>query len=79
MGRVSDMAIGLQEEARDELLCEIDHWKERVNEAETLLRDCEEYFDQRADAEYFTDSPAPVGNEEMNMLTAIRAFLETKK
>ena len=44
MGRVSDMAIGLEEEARDELLCEIDHWKERAtrhraraDEAEALL------------------------------------------
>ena len=37
MGRVSDMAIGLEEAARDELLCEIDHWKERANKAEELL------------------------------------------
>ena len=37
MGRVSDMAIGLQENARDELLCEIDHWKERAGIAAVLL------------------------------------------
>ena len=38
MGRVSDMAIGLEEEARDELLCEIDHLKGGADEAERLLR-----------------------------------------
>jgi hypothetical protein len=37
MGRVSDMAIGLEEEARDELLCEIDHWKARATKVERLL------------------------------------------
>ena len=38
MGRVSDMAIGLEEEARDELLCEIDHWKARATDAERPLK-----------------------------------------
>ena len=37
MGRVSDMLIGQQEEAADELLCEIDHWKERALRAEWAL------------------------------------------
>lgn len=36
------------------------------------LRECEEYFDNRADAEYFPDSAAPVPNKEMTLLTAIR-------
>ena len=31
------MAIGLQEEARDELLCEIDHWKDRAEGATQKL------------------------------------------
>jgi hypothetical protein len=39
------------------------------------LRECEEYFDSRADAEYFTDSAAPVPNEEMKLLTIVRDAL----
>lgn len=42
--------------------------------AETL-RDAEEYFDQRADAEYLPDQAAPVGNEEMSLLVDIRAAI----
>lgn len=42
------------------------------------LRECEEYFDQRADAEYFTESPGPVGNEEMTMLGVVRNALEQR-
>ena len=42
---------------------------------EAALEECEEYFDQRADAEYFTDSPSPVGNEEMTMLVLVRQAL----
>lgn len=40
-----------------------------------VLKECEEYFDQRADAEYFTDSAAPVGNAEMSMLVMVRKAL----
>lgn len=40
----------------------------------TLL-ECEEYFDQRADAEYFPDSASPVPNEEMQLLVKIRDLL----
>ena len=42
------------------------------------LRECEEYFDQRADAEYFTDSPSPVANEEMKLLQTVRAALSSR-
>ena len=42
---------------------------------EAALEECEEYFDRHADAEYFTDSPSPVGNEEMHMLVAVRTAL----
>ena len=35
------------------------------------LEECREYFEQRADAEYFTDSPSPVGNEEMRLLVLV--------
>ena len=31
-----------------------------------------EYLEQREDAEYFTDSPSPVPNEEMRMLIDLR-------
>jgi hypothetical protein len=37
-----------------------------------LMSDIKEYFDSRADAEYFTDSPSPHPNEEMRLLTRIR-------
>ena len=37
------------------------------------LDEVREYFDQRADAEYFTDSDSPKGNEEMSMLAVIDA------
>ena len=40
-----------------------------------VLNDCEEYFDQRSDAEYFTDSPNPVPNEEMTMLARVQEAL----
>ena len=41
------------------------------------LEACEEYFDQRADAEYFPDSPGPVGNEEMYLLEQVRSALRS--
>lgn len=44
----------------------------RVEELEEVLDECETYFDNRADAEYFTDSPFPVGNEEMGLLVTVR-------
>lgn len=50
-----------------------------TDEVTILLRECEEYFDQRADAEYLPDRPAPIGNEEMSILTNIRAFLDTDR
>ena len=37
MGRVSDMAMDQQQEGVDELLCEIDHWKGRADEAKAHL------------------------------------------
>ena len=36
-----------------------------------VLRECEIYFDERADAEYFTDNSAPIGNAEMGMLALV--------
>ena len=37
-----------------------------------LLLDLHEYFEGRADAEYFTDRAGPVGNEEMRFLVRIQ-------
>lgn len=37
---MSKVSEGLQEEARDELLCEIDHWKLRAIESGGLLEAC---------------------------------------
>lgn len=49
-----------------------------VRRMRSALRDCEEYFDNRADAEYFTDSARLVGNEEMHMLSIVRDALGVK-
>ena len=46
-------------------------YKARLAEAHEVLAECREYFYERADAEYFTDSPEPVGNEEMTLLCMI--------
>ena len=48
----------------------------RWADAIDILITCEEYFEQRADAEYFTDSPHPHPNEEMRLLVAIREVLD---
>lgn len=44
----------------------------RQNALIELLEDCEEYFDQRADAEFFTDSAGGIPNEEMKLLVKVR-------
>jgi hypothetical protein len=53
-----------------------------ASEAQTVelagaLQGVEEYFDQRADAEYLPGQAAPVGNEEMEFLTLVHAALAT--
>lgn len=42
-----------------------------------VLRECEAYFEERADAEYFPDSPIPSGNEEMRLLVEVHTALRT--
>jgi hypothetical protein len=42
--------------------------RERLREA---LRECVDYFDQRADAEYTTESARPIANQEMGLLVLI--------
>ena len=39
------------------------------------LREIETYFEELADAEYFTDSAAPVGNEEMRLLATVQSAI----
>ena len=46
-----------------------------IKEMIAVLRECEEYFDQRADAEYLYGQAAAQGNEEMRLLCDIRAVL----
>lgn len=78
MGRIAEIinADARKIEARARLL-EAENRK-RAGEVKILLQELEEYFDQRADAEYFTSSPAPVPNAEMKLLTKIRSLLEDK-
>ncbi|MDX1559057.1 MAG: hypothetical protein R3193_09140 [Marinobacter sp.] len=42
-----------------------------MNKRLEILRTLRDYFSDRADAEYFTDSPSPVANEEMEMLALV--------
>jgi hypothetical protein len=60
---------------RNERLAAREFQREAAPEMFEALRECEEYFDQRADAEYFIDSPTPVGNAEMKMLVLVREAL----
>jgi hypothetical protein len=43
------------------------------------LNECEDYFDNRADAEWFPDSPRPVPNAEMTLLCVVRGALGASK
>lgn len=49
---------------------------ERIVLMREVLDRCEDYFEKRADAEYFTDSPFPHGNEEMTLLVDVREALK---
>lgn len=59
------------------------YWRDRATAAEAkndrmseALHECEEYFDNRADADCDQDGYIP--NDEMKMLTVVRAALERK-
>jgi hypothetical protein len=43
------------------------------------LDDCEDYLYNRADAEWFPDSPRPVPNAEMTLLCVVREALEASE
>ncbi len=45
----------------------------------SALEACRDYFEQRADAEFFTDSQSPVGNEEMHLLAEVEDALRRVK
>lgn len=66
---------------RDVYAEEIRQKRARHNALELLgvLEEVEEYFDQRADAEYLPGQAAPIGNEEMRLLTIVRAALAKSK
>lgn len=42
-----------------------------------LLDDLEEFLDGQADAEYFPDSPSPVGNTAMKLYTRLKQERKT--
>lgn len=42
-----------------------------MSERDDIIAEMREYFEQRADAEYFTDSAGPVPNEERRMLARL--------
>lgn len=42
-----------------------------MSEKLEILRELRDYFSERADAEYFSDRPEPVPNEEMRLLTLL--------
>ena len=50
-----------------------------LREVMDLLDELDEYFDDRADAEYFPDRAEPVGNEEMRLLVKVRSIAEKLK
>jgi hypothetical protein len=57
---------------RDATIARLEAENERMREA---LLECEDYFDNRADAEWFPDSPRPVPNAEMTLLCVVRGAL----
>jgi hypothetical protein len=47
----------------------------RMRQMKAALQACETYFEERADAEYFTDAASPSGNEEMRLLVEVQAAI----
>lgn len=50
--------------------------REALREAVEALNEVEEFLEERADAELFTDSPTPKPNDEMRLLTSITPTLD---
>jgi hypothetical protein len=62
-----------------EYVAEIERLRAINIELLAALEEVEDYFEDRADAEYSTDSAAPTGNEEMQFLVLIRAAIRRAK
>lgn len=53
--------------------------RKREQDLEDFLRhDVRPFLDDQADAEYFTESPRPVPNEAMRLLSELDQLLENK-
>ena len=83
MGRVSDIAMDQQQEGVDELLCEIDHWKERAERGEALLANMIDALDneslQMDSVEIDDSSEYPPHPWHEEWLSYVRTFLEKTK
>ena len=55
-----------------ELERQVERQSAKITQMREALAEAEDYFDSRADAEYFTDSATPHPNKEMVLLTLIR-------
>jgi hypothetical protein len=56
-------------------VCPQCHWVVAARQMKAALQEYEAYFEERADAEYFTDSAGPVGNDEMRLLVEVQAAI----
>ena len=50
----------------------------RMRQMKAALEECETYFGERADAEFFPDSPDPCGNREMQLLMEVQEALNVR-
>ncbi|AII27767.1 hypothetical protein B9J07_12880 [Sinorhizobium sp. LM21] len=60
------------ERNRDMYRGQVERQSAKIAAMREALQEVEEFFDDRADAEYFTDSAAPHPNKEMTLLTLVR-------
>lgn len=70
------LAAGSHDEKRSDAECDANaRLIAAAPEMFEALKECEEYFDQRADADQPHGCDSPIPNEEMKLLMAIRAAL----
>lgn len=72
---VISVVLEAEREALRQAVADRDAALSKLAKARKQLLECEEFFEERADAEYFPDSPSPVPNPEMRMLVDVRATL----
>ena len=70
---VDTESVDAENEANARLIAAAPSILEYARKLESVLHDCEDYFDNRADAD--TDQDGYIPNEEMHHLTAIRNAL----